>query len=128
MYGFILHFRPPTFKQSTAHSRTHARQLLLREQCMEQERREREATAARQAAAAARQASASSAVPIEKKDQQENSAHLPSTTVPAEVFKVLSFIIKCILCRIDVQFFKFRLIYCICYTRASNGYVVISLR
>ena len=32
-------FRPPTFKQSTPSSRTNMRQLLWREQCMENERR-----------------------------------------------------------------------------------------
>ena len=37
--SIYFHFRPPTFKQSTPSSRTNMKQLLWREQCMENERR-----------------------------------------------------------------------------------------
>ncbi len=87
--------RPPTFKQVTASSRTQVKQMLLREQCLQQEQKERQrqqqqqqqqsqamAIPAEDPASAVAPAAALGARPKQVQRQQELQQ------VPPEVFKV----------------------------------------
>ncbi len=88
--------RPPTFKQVTASSRTQVKQMLLREQCLQQEQKERQRQQQQQqqqsqamaipaedpASSAVAPAAALGARPKQVQRQQELQQ------VPPEVFKV----------------------------------------
>ena len=90
--------RPPTFKEVSASSRTNARQLLFREQCLQQQQQERQQQQQQQQQLSLKKAkhddpqiatASSSAIPIQKESGANSCLSHAASAVPPQVYKVI---------------------------------------